>query len=63
MDTENWDSPNIVWEEREGAPLIAAFTGMARGLNELANFEFGKTFKPMEYSKIFVPTSHSISWV
>jgi len=40
MDTENWDSPNLVWEEKEGAPLIAAFTGMARGLNELANFEF-----------------------
>jgi hypothetical protein len=58
LNTEDWESPNITWEILPGAPLIIAFTGMARGLNELANFEFGKTFKPMEYSKIFVRDPH-----
>jgi hypothetical protein len=53
MDTEAWDEPHIKWETHPGKLLVIAFAGMASGLNELANFEFGKTTGPMDCSKIF----------
>lgn len=52
--TEKAGSPNLMSSLIRGAPLICAFTGMAMGLNELANFEFVKSLKDIEYSKIFV---------
>ena len=53
QDTESGSSPNLMWEIVPGAPLVIAFTGMAHGLNELANFEFVKSTKRFEWSKIF----------
>ena len=52
-DTEDYNCPNLMWESNPGTLLVIAFTGMARGLNELANFEFVKTTKEMDCSKIF----------
>ena len=53
-DTEAIGTPNVMWEINVGAPLVIAFTGHARGLNELANFEFVKATKDMSHSKIFI---------
>lgn len=52
-DTEAPDCPNLSWEINPGKFLVIAFAGMARGLNELANFEFVKTTEEMDCSKIF----------
>ncbi len=52
-DTEAPDCPNLSWETNSGKSLVIAFAGMARGLNELANFEFVKTTREMDCSKIF----------
>ncbi len=52
-DTEDYDCPNLMWESNPGSLLVIAFTGMARGLNELANFEFVKATKEVNCSKIF----------
>ncbi len=51
--TETSDSANMLWEIKIGAPLVIAFTGQARGLNELANFEFVKSTRVSDCSKIF----------
>ena len=58
FDTESADSPNLFWYGRPGSPAVIAFTGMARGLNELANFEFVKTTAQMPVSKVFVRDPH-----
>jgi len=54
VDTEALVTPHIMWETSVGAPLVIAFTGHARGLNELANFEFVKATSGSAHSKIFI---------
>lgn len=53
LNTEDENSPNLMAEIIPNTPLIIAFTGMARGLNELANFEFVKSTRGFSCSKIF----------
>lgn len=53
LNTEDESSPNLMAELVPNSPLIIAFTGMARGLNELANFEFVKSTRDLSCSKVF----------
>lgn len=59
-DTESSDSENLMYDITPGQPLVIAFTGMARGLNELANFEFVKVTKDIVCSKIFCRDPHFV---
>lgn len=57
IDTEN-SSEHLAYNLSPGTPAVIAFTGMASGLNELANFEFVKTIHNFPFSKIFVRDPH-----